>query len=249
MFEGIYFKSRNFVAMTRKDGEDFSAALLQEFPTIRFLRSDYSTPWVDKAASVEQIRKRDAGLLPRSTPSNVMRNPAKDSPPFIASLGEATFVQGAKAWVLPPGWHAEWSQSPNSEGIYTIVNKPRLEFEFTRSCYIIRSRNRAFDEPPGNLGENEILVLACDRLYGRFRRDDKEQQAFLRKVFRVLSKVTTTEVAWCDRATREPKGICETKSVWVGFDALAWMRQDPRHYVRDSGTYYRPPECVRRSKN
>lgn len=247
MKSDILFKTRHFVALTRKDADAFSEALRTEFPAIRFVRADYSEPWIDRDAVKERLRLKNIGALPQDSPSLVMRHPGAEPLPYLPSLADA--FRRTTAWVEPPGWCPHWSSAPNREGIYTIVNRPRLEFEFTRSSYIRWRQRRAFDEPPDTLPPDEILVLNCDRLCGRYARDDKEQQAFLRKVWRILDKLTTTELAYCDRDTLEPLGISTVRDVWVGFDAIEWARHDKRHYFRDSGTFYRPAERFPAKKN
>jgi len=242
----ILFKTRHFVALTRKDADAFSDALRQAFPGIRFFRSDYCDFWIDHEASRERSRLKSAGALPQDSARLVMRHPADEPLQYLPSLGDA--VRETTAWVEPPGWRPQWSSAPNREGVYTIVNRPRLEFVFTRSRYIRWHRRRAFDEPPDDLPEDEILILDCDRLWARYERDDKEQQAFLRKVWRILDKLTTTELAYCDHETLEPLGIVQDRSVLVGFDAIEWARRDRRHYFMDSGTFYRPPECFQAKK-
>jgi len=241
----VLFKSKNFIALTRKDADAFSDALRATFPTIRFLLSRYSDAWVDNEATRERLKLRDANKLPpeEARKWRVMRHPGDDPLPYFGSLAD-TALELATAWVEPQDWRPQWSTHMNREGIFTIVNEPRLQFEFVRSCYWLRGQNRAFKEPPDELPGDEILVLCCDRMYGRYTREDKEQQAFLRKVWRILEKLTTTELAWCDRKTLEPKSVVQVRNVWVGFDALDWARRDPRHYIRDTGTYYKPVDAL-----
>jgi hypothetical protein len=242
----ILFKTRHFIALTRKDADAFSDALRAHFPMIRFLRAKYWEPWIDREAWRERSRLKDLGKLPQESPSLVMRHPGRDPLPYLSSLGDALYL--TTGWIEPEGWRPEWSASPNREGIYTIINEPGLRFEFTRSSYLLWRERRAFDEPPDTFPEDEILVLYCDRIWARYTREDKEQQAFLRKVWRILDKHTTTKLAYCDHRTLEPKGIAGVRDVWVGFDALEWARRDKRHYFRDSGTFYRPAECFRPEK-
>lgn len=234
------FKTRHLVALTRKDGEAFSEALRQTFPRIQFLRADYTEPWIDEEASRERLRLRNAGVLPSETPWKVMRNPGRDPLRYMSSLGDAVYE--AIAWVEPQGWRPRWSAAPNGEGIYTIINKPKLHFRFTRSRYVLWPEPCAFDEPPEVIPEGQILRLDCDRLWAGYKRHDKEQQAFLRKVWRILDKVTTRAIAYCDLNSVKVRGISNVRDVWVGFDALEWMRRDPRHYISDGGLLYRPPE-------
>lgn len=237
----ILFKTRHLVALTHKDADAFSDALRVTYPAIRFFGSDYTKTWINEEASRERLRLQSIGALPQDSPWRVMRHPGSEPLRYLPSLADAVFP--STAWIEPPGWHAEWSAMPNKEGLYTIVNRPSLQFDFTRSRYI-RWRNRlAFDEPPETLPDDEILVLSCNRLEARYRRDDKEHQAFLRKVWRLLDKITTTEIAYCDRDTLEPLGVVRARrDVWVGFDAIKWARSDPRHYISDGGTFYRPAE-------
>lgn len=241
----VLFKSKNHIALTRKDADAFSDTLRTAFPTIRFLLSHYWNAWVDNEATRERLKLSDANKLPPEEARKrlVMRRPGDDPLPYFRSLADAA-REGAKAWVEPPGWQPEWSAETNKEGIYTILNQPRLEFEFARSYYRLMRQDRALSEPPDELPSGEILVLCCDRMYGRYTREDKEQQAFLRKVWRILEKLTTAELAWCDHETLEPKGVVQLRNVWVGFDALEWARRDPRHYFRDTGTYYKPVDAL-----
>lgn len=243
------WKNRHLIALTRKDADAFSDALRAEFPAIRFLPVDYTEPWVDHEASNERFRLRNAGKLPPEAPWRVMRHPGTDSLRYWSSLGEADWR--ATVWIEPRGWRPRWSPAPNRAGIYTIINEPRLQFAFTRSRFFLESnpsdpwhRRRGFDDPPDNIPENEIPALSCNLMSGYYRLDDKEHQAFLRRVWRILDKHTTTELAHCDLKTREPEGVSSVRDVWAGFDAVAWMRRDPRHFISDGGLFYRPPESV-----
>ena len=243
------WKNRHSIALTRKDADAFSDALRAEFPAIRFLDDDFSAPWIDHEASAERLRLMNAGKLPPESPWKVMRHPGAESLRYWSSLGEA--VRRATVWIEPRGWRPRWSPAPNREGIYTVINMPRLRFAFTRSRFFLESNPRdpwhtprGFDDPPDNIPENEMLTLFCKGMSGYYRLDDKEHQAFLRRVLRILDKHTTTELAYCDRKTREPKGVSSVRDVWAGFDAVAWMRRDPRHFICDGGLLYRPPESV-----
>ncbi len=243
MKSAFLWKTRNLVALTRKDADAFSDALRAEYPAIRFLRADYWEPWIDLDATKEQRRLINAGDLPPGTPWRVMRHPRADSLHYLPSLEGA--VWRTTVWIEPRGWRPRWSAAPNREGIYTIINEPRFQFEFTRSRYIRWHNRLAFDEPPESIPEDEILVLDCNRLVGHYRRDDKEHLAFLRRVWRILDKHATTELAHCDLKTLEPRGVSGIRDVWVGFDAMAWLRRDRRHYVSGGGVFFRPPEAVR----
>lgn len=235
--------ARHSVVLTRKDADAFSERLREAFPAIRFFFSDYTEPWIDQQASRERRNMKNQGLLPADIPSLVMRHPGDEPLRYLPSLGDA--VQAATVWVEPRGWKPRWSPAPNREGVYTIINRPKLQFQFTRSRYVFWRQPLAFDEPPAHIPDNEILVLDGDAIYGYFRRDDKEHQSFLRKVWRILDKCTTTERAYCDHTTLEPLGITRTRSVWAGFDAVEWARRDSRHFIRGGGTFYRPAECFR----
>lgn len=244
------YKSRHHIALTRKDADAFSDALRAEFPGIRFLSDRYYEPWIDHEASAERLRLKNAGKLPQEAPWTVMRHPGTESLRYWTSLGEIDWR--ATVWIEPRGWRPRWSPAPNRAGIYTIVNKPRLQFEFNYAGFSLEShprdpwhRPRGFSDPPDSIPENEILVLHCNRMVGYYRLDHKDHQAFLRRVWRILDKHTTTELAHCDLETREPKGVSSIQNVWAGFDALAWMRRDPRHFISDGGVFYRPPESVK----
>jgi len=244
------WKSRHHIALTRKDADAFWDALRAEFPAIRVLPWDFEEPWLDHKASEEQRSLIKAGKLPPDTPRQVMRHPGKDSLPYLPSLGGA--VLPSTVWIEPPGWRPRWSPAPNREGVYTIINRPRLQFEFTRSTFSLRSRandpwhkTRSFHDSPDTIPENEILFLDCCRMVGRYRLDDKKNQAFLRRVWRILDKHTTTELAYCDLKTREPQGVSSVRGVWAGFDAVAWMRRDPRHFISNGGVCFRPPESAK----
>lgn len=240
------WKSLNHVALTRKDADVFSDALRAEFPSIRFLSADYTAPWIDHQASEERRKSIKAGELPPETPWQVMRHPGTASLHYLQSLESA--VWRTMVWIEPQGWRPRWSTAPNRYGLYTIINRPRLQFEFTRSRYIRWHNPLAFDEPPDSLPEDEILVLHCDRLVGHYRRDDKEHLAFLRRVWRILGKHAATELAYCDFETREPRGIATVRDVLAGFDAVEWMRRDPRYFIYGGGIFFRPPECVAASR-
>lgn len=241
MKSDLLSRARHYVALTRKDADAFSERLREAFPAIRFLCSDYSEPWIDHQASRERLRMQNDGLIPQDSPWRVMRHPGDEPLRYLPSLGDA--VRGATAWIEPRGWKPRWSPAPNRAGIYTIINRPKLQFQFTRSRYVFWRQPLAFDEPPDRIPENEILVLAGDAMWGYFRRTDKEHQSFLRKVWRILDKCTTIELAYCDHTTLEPLGVARIRGVWAGLDAVEWARRDSRHFIRGGGTFYRPAEC------
>ena len=79
-------------------------------------------------------------------------------------------------------------------------------------------------------------------LYGWYARDDKEQNAFLNKVMRLLGKVATRKLAKFAPGSWTHVVPAKPVFVWAGFHAIEWCRKDNRRRLSVFG--YRPLEEV-----
>ena len=77
--------------------------------------------------------------------------------------------------------------------------------------------------PPQVDDPDKVVTLIGDRVVGYWDKGDKEAEAFVRKVFRILSKLTTNKFRWVDEYTMHPlPGVQSRVYEWAGHDAIRW---------------------------
>jgi hypothetical protein len=238
-------KCRHLVAMTRKDAANFSDSLKKAFPNIRFLPEEYSAKWSETwrwAPVLSEMRYRGFyRFKPR-----MMRDPTGEALIYYDSLADSRQFRYT-AWVEPPGWEPEWAWDENS-GIYVLVNKPKLFFEFRRSAFSRSMKpdrpanfpremlywgpdTRTSDPPPINQPDTVVTLLG-DRMVGFWDPGDEEAKAFVGKVFRIASKLTTNKFRWVDEDTMHPlPGVHSAVHEWAGHDAVRWAHERRHNYL------------------
>ncbi len=76
------------------------------------------------------------------------------------------------------------------------------------------------------------MTLIGDRVVGYWDKGDKEAEAFVRKVFRILSKLTTNKFRWVDEYTMHPlPGVQSRVYEWAGHDAIRWAKVRRNNYL------------------
>ena len=129
------------------------------------------------------------------------------------------------AWLEPEGWEPFWIGPTCPRGDYAIANEPRPYFGYLGSRIHMR-------------GGSEFLSEGF--ITSTFPKNDKEFQAFLNKVWRILGKLTTNVLTCIDIKRDLPYGPAERQFMGCcGLHALAWMREAPNRYVLGNR---RPPE-------
>lgn len=216
-----FWKIREFV-FTPEDEQAFTDLLKETFPNIRFLDED-ALGKRKHEASGEQVAAKEPELR------------YFDS---LADPSNYTFT----CWLEPEGWQPKIGPTRFAPKARCILNEPPLQFEFqaTRAvqptAYTTGDRFRQKDKP---------LPPAWSRPSGRMiarpRVDDAEYKAFLGKAYKLVTKIATNKLIFTDpltgwsRETPNPRG----ENLWVGYHALAWCRENPRHFLDGS---YRPAE-------
>lgn len=236
---------RHFVATTAKDAQDFTDALRDAYPNIRFLPEDYTRKWSETWRWAPVLNEmRDHGYWSFYPP--LMRDPSGDTLIYYDSLADPRQLHYT-AWVEPPGWRPEWAKD-EERGSYHLVNKPKLWFEFRRGWFnYVGAPGRPPDlpremlywgpatdssEPPRVDDPDKPVILTGERIFGAWDKDDKEAEAFVRKVFRILTKLTTNRFRWVDRYTRHPlPAVQGALHEWAGHDAVRWAHERRNNYL------------------
>jgi hypothetical protein len=163
--------------------------------------------------------------------------PADIAVPYLDRLrpvdGEARIV----SWVEPEGWEPRWHWrwawgDPTKGGSYRIANEPPFKVMWllpeTRSTRL-----------RGGIGNIQIQQ---GRVEGYFLAFEKEREAFLRQVWRLLDRFMTNRepmVTWVHWRGRFSDPV-RAPTDWVGHDALRWLREDPGHSL--DGSMFLAPE-------
>ena len=202
-------------SMLPADSEDFSHALREAFPSIRFVG----------IPDIHALKHRLGGAHPQPDDLSLfycdslaqefeLETPERDK-------WEMSWIN---AWLEPEGWEPFWI-GPTPDGYHVLGNKPRMYFHY------LGSRMRKRD---GNEFLSEGFITST------FPRNDKEFKSFINKVWRILSKFTASVLTPIDMKRGLPYGPARTIVMGgCGLHALAWMRESPNRYVCDN---CRPPE-------
>jgi hypothetical protein len=246
-------KCRESVLMTRSDADAFSAELLRAFPRMRFVREDYWHKfWAFDAWREACARASDDGVAEPEI-ADFIRDPGREPPDYFESLGTER-EQYFYAWVEPPHWRPRWEVRTD---YVRLSNKPRLHFLFRRAAFDRHSakwaerahndhrvRINSLPNAPRPEDDDEVLTLRGDRMLGGWMKGDESAKAFVAKVWRIASKITTNLLIAYDETTREPypHGPERRSHVWAGPDAVAWALRRKHNYLEWAGHWYKPPE-------
>ena len=182
---GFRFKTR-YTAMNAADAEDFSRALIEAYPNVRFIRHPYWEYTLFKGRRADGCWEAE----------RIKNQPPNLHVPYVGSMGIPD-GDDFMVWLEPEGWEPIWF-GPGKFGTYSIINRPRLWFKFGRS--------REYPHPP------DLTVLDDSRIESRYHRENKEHQAFLNKVWRIVAKLTSQALVLHDKDTLEVKGLSDGAS-------------------------------------
>lgn len=208
-------KSRK-VVFTEDDERDYSELLLEAFPGIRFVS-------LDDVSDQKILSAADAVGRPLQ-----LR--------YFDSLAEHR-VYSFFCWLEPEGWEPEIAPDPLTPGKFQVVNLPRLRFSYEsdrgilEDGYFFSSSFRVLKKPLPPLWSRDAGAF-----HARFRIDDEEHQAFVRKAFRLVTKIASNRLFWVDQITGRAMGPPNKRGtdIWAGNHALAWCRENPRHLLCDN---------------
>ncbi len=202
--------------MLPADNEDFSLALREAFPSVRFVRMPCLF-MLRKTLGREELSPEDLSLF------------------YCDSLAQGFGLDSAEglmwdstitAWLEPEGWEPFWIGPTPESGDYVIANKPRLYFWYGGGSRIYKR------------GGNEFLYEGF--ITSTFPKNDKEFKSFINKVWRILGKLTTNVFTYIDMKSGRPYGPARPTIInCCGLRAMDWMREAPNRYVINN---CRPPE-------
>ncbi len=203
--------------MLPADSEDFSIALREAFPSIKFIRYPRLFT-LRKTLGRDDLQPEDMSLFYCDSLAQEFEIDTPES-----RMWDSTII----AWLEPEGWEPFWIGPTSPRGGYTIANRPRLYFSY------LSSGARYYREK-GNLILREGFIAST------FPRNDKEFRSFLNKVWRILGKLTTNVLTCIDMKSGMPYGPAGPIFInTCGLHALEWMREAPNRYVFSN---CRPPE-------
>jgi hypothetical protein len=212
---GNRFKTR-YTCINAADAHDFSLALKEAFPNIRFVRAPYWEYFI-------VLGQREDGYWSHE---RVVNEPPNLHVPYVDTMG---VEDGSRftAWLEPEGWEPLWF-GPNESGIHFIANEPRHWF------MIGISHDIPFSRLPGP------TTVRDERIESSYYFEDKEHLAFLNKVWRILEKLTSNVYVYYDGKTFEPKGVVtKGHTLWSGHHLRRWCLERPDRFIDFD---LRPPE-------
>lgn len=212
---GNRFKTR-YTCINVADAHDFSLALKEAFPNIRFIRANYWEYYVVLGQGKDGYWNS----------KKIVNEPPNLHVPYVDTMGVGDGDRFT-AWLEPEGWEPLWF-GPNQSGIHFIANEPRHWFNIGVSR----------DIP--NWGFPETRTLVEKRIESSYYYEDKEHLAFINKTWRILEKLTSNVYVYHDRKTLKLKGIVTKGHIlWSGHHARQWCLEKPDRYI---GGNLRPPE-------
>jgi hypothetical protein len=224
--------------LSPNDADRFSAELRKEFPTVRFLLSDFTEHWMERTFS----DKPTPGFGPnyREIIDEKMRPPHGEPMPYAQSLRDLPHDR-LTVWLEPPGWKPQWSAKPYRRGRYVLLNEPEHHFVYFPAQYGIdkpSGESKVANEPFTDLADGQICGLYGGFMYGPYFTGDTAQIAFLKRAWRIARKVTTNKLVRVDGDSLQSLSSPVPGSLRVGFDALEWTRRDRRHLIGTPVQYF-----------
>ena len=241
------FKSLRQLELSSTDLDRFSAALQEAFPTIRFMLADFEEHWIDRQYGYDEVHGHGPNRI--TLISERMRPPHGDAMPYARSLRDLPRDR-VSVWLEPPDWKPQWSAKPYRRGRYVLLNEPEIHFIFLRPMYRIEGpegTRKLIPEPPETLADDEVCCLWGGSMNGPYFADQIEQQDFLKRVWRIARKVTTSKLVLVDLRSLEFRLVPKTLSLRAGLDAADWTRRDRRHLI-SLGIVYRAADAFRGSQ-
>lgn len=221
--------------MTLDDVAVFSDALKAAFPAIRFLSREYWWQFSDEER-VEAERRANQRRINRGLPSKPIgvhqRDPTGEPLRYWSSLAEPAETQFL-AWIEPSGWQPIW-MPPDEFGVRYIENTPRLWLDFYRSHFILERPPHRQDTEPLARNGSETIKLEGHTFEVRWNPSEAEAEAFAKKVYNILRKLTIDRFIRVERESRRafaPESHGMRKQCLAGRHAAAWALQRRHNYI------------------
>ena len=212
--------------LTPEDTADISAALIAAFPTVVFRAPDWSDigsaklypdPPDPRVAEARRIER-----LPDALREAQYR--------YASHLTDYPDQARIRVYILPEGWSPIWRR--NAEGDFFAVNAPTCFFDFFRSTYFSTLTRTAQLKPRAIAASEERLQLTDGWFVGNYDWGNREQARVLRRCRRTIAKLTTNRFVQVDKKTdRIVRRIEGGETTRIGFHALRWAAEHPRHYI------------------
>lgn len=235
------FRRTDTLCMTRADLAGFSDALRAAFPAIRFVPCHYWKPFVDLKRYQADYREYERRLrldLPRTSARIHMRDPTGKPLHYRDSLADPA-VSFFYAWIEPPGWRPVWGPEDHM-GVRRIENTPRLWFHLIASAFVAKRGNfwLRHDAMPDLLNARETIQLDGFDLEVRWNPSEPEAEAFGKKVFNILRRLTVSRfvaISPRDRRAFRPDVVNMPTRCLAGRHAVAWALERRHNYFKCSG--------------
>ncbi|HEY7610278.1 MAG TPA: hypothetical protein VIF14_13675 [Alphaproteobacteria bacterium] len=223
--------------MLPADVAAFSDGLKAAFPAIRFVSLDYWQHFVDQPrweADCIESRRREKLGLPEIELRRHMRDPTGESLHYWDSLADPAETR-FYVWIEPPGWRPVWGPE-DDYGLRYIETIPRLRFEFRRCHFQLGWPRGSWDdvEPMPTSGRH-TLVLQGYQFLVRWNPREPEAEAFGKKVYNILRKLTACEFKVFEPDSRrayDDKTWRMQKQCLAGRHALAWSLMRRHNYLK-----------------
>lgn len=168
-------------------------------------------------------------LLLKSFPEMLFADlPPRGTEPLVrplTGLSADRTAHSIRAFVPPPGW--DWSAVHRARNGF-VSGLPERSIAYWPGINMQPTDASGRPERP-NLSPHTVLT-------GYYYRDDREQQAFVRQVWRLVDRITEREVKEIYR-NGEAKGRVRSHMTRLGYDALRWCAQHPERRLLND---YRP---------
>lgn len=179
--------------MMPADVAAFSDALKAAFPDIRFISREYWRQYSDakrcRADGRESDRRHKLGL-PRLPFNWHMRDPTREPLRYWDSLADPS-ERFYIAWIEPPGWKPVWTP-PHTDGVRYVANAPRLWFDLHHGHFEWPRDTYNHYSEPEHINARESLLLAGNTFEVRWHPGDGEAEAFGKKVYNILRRLTVS---------------------------------------------------------
>lgn len=87
-------------------------------------------------------------------------------------------------------------------------------------------------DPPPIEDADTVVTLHGDQMVGYWDKGDEEAKAFVSRVFRIASKLTTNKFRWVDAETMRPgPDVASATHEWAGYDAIRWAHERRNNYL------------------
>jgi hypothetical protein len=231
------FRRARALCMMPADAASFSDQLKAAFPAIRFVSVDYWQHFVDQQrweAECREHRRRAKLGLPNIELRRHMRDPTGEPLHYWGSLADPA-ERRFYVWVEPAGWRPVWGPA-NEDGVRYIENTPRLWFEFRRSQFQHNwPRGVWYNVELPHASRRDCLVLSGPQFTIRWNPSEPEAEAFGKKVYNILRKLTACEFKVFEPESRrayDAKTWRMQKQCLAGHHALAWSLKRRHNYLK-----------------